>query len=113
MSVEPLSAAELEALVAYDTPTICNALELVAPHRRALGFTTQTFVCPFPQLKPMVGYARTVLIRAMEQTRLSAAEQRQLRLDYYRYVADGPGPISAECTRSRREATRTAPAKAR
>ena len=92
MSVEPLSASELEALAAYDTPTICNALELVAPHRRAMGFTTQTFVCPFPQLKPMVGYARTVLIRAMEQTRLPPAEQRQLRLDYYRYVADGPGP---------------------
>jgi regulator of RNase E activity RraA len=92
MSVEPLSASELEALAAFDTPTICNALELVAPQRRAMGFTTQTFVCPFPQLKPMVGYARTVLIRAMEPTRLSAAEQRKLRLDYYRYVADGPKP---------------------
>jgi regulator of RNase E activity RraA len=57
-----------------------------------MGFTTQTLICPFPELKPMVGYARTVLIRAMEQSRLSAAEQRQLRLDYYRYVADGPGP---------------------
>jgi regulator of RNase E activity RraA len=92
MSAEPLSASELEALAAFDTPTICNALELVAPQRRAMGFTTQTFVCPFPELKPMVGYARTVLIRAMEPTRLSAAEQRQLRLDYYRYVAEGPGP---------------------
>ena len=92
MSAEPLSAAELEALAAFDTPTICNALEVVAPQRRAMGFTTQTFVCPFPELKPMVGYARTVLIRAMEPTRLSGAEQRQLRLDYYRYVDDGPGP---------------------
>jgi regulator of RNase E activity RraA len=92
MSAEPLSASELEALAAFDTPTICNALEVVAPQRRAMGFTTQTFVCPFPQLKPMVGYARTVLIRAMEPTRLSGPEHRQLRLDYYRYVAEGPGP---------------------
>jgi regulator of RNase E activity RraA len=92
MSAEPLSASELEALAAFDTPTICNALEVIAPHRRAMGFTTQTFVCPFPQLKPMVGYARTVLIRAMEPTRLSGPEQRKLRLDYYRYVAEGPGP---------------------
>ena len=95
MSVEPLSTAELEALAAFDTPTICNALELVAPHRRAMGFTTQTFVCPFPELKPMVGYARTVLMRAMEPTRLPAAEQRQVRLDYYRYVAEAPGPTIA------------------
>jgi regulator of RNase E activity RraA len=92
MSAEPLFATELEALAAFDTPTICNALEIVAPHRRAMGFTTQTFVCPFPELKPMVGYARTVLIRALEPTRLSGAEQRQLRLDYYRYVESGPRP---------------------
>ncbi len=95
MSAEPLSKSELEALAAFDTPTICNALELVAPQRRAMGFTSQTLICPFPELKPMVGYARTVLIRAMEPTRLSGAEQRQFRLDYYRYVADGPQPTIA------------------
>ena len=31
--------ADLAALRAFDTPTICNALELVAPTRRAIGFT--------------------------------------------------------------------------
>ena len=87
-----LSQAELAALGAFDTPTICNALELVAPERRALGFTTQTLICPFPALPPMVGYARTALIRSALPSGLSAAEQRQARLDYYRYVAAGPGP---------------------
>jgi len=33
----PLSPALIESLRAIDTPTICNALELVAPERRAVG----------------------------------------------------------------------------
>jgi regulator of RNase E activity RraA len=88
----PLTLADLEALREFDTPTICNALELVAPQRRAIGFTTDTLVCPFPGLPPMVGFARTALIKAMQPSALSAAEQRQARLDYYRYVAGGEGP---------------------
>jgi regulator of RNase E activity RraA len=92
MPTEPLSAAELEDLRTFDTPTICNALEVVAPERRALGFTTQTLICPFPQLPPMVGYARTAMIRSALPPGLSAAEQRQARLEYYRYVAGGSGP---------------------
>jgi len=88
----PLTDAELDALRAFDTPTICNALELVAPERRARGFTTQNLICPFPDMPPMVGYARTVLMRSNEPSGQSAAEQRQARLDYYRYVESGPGP---------------------
>ena len=40
----------------------------------------------------MVGYARTALIRSALPPGLSGAEQRQARLDYYRYVAAGSGP---------------------
>jgi regulator of RNase E activity RraA len=92
LSEAPLIEAELEALRRFDTPTICNALELVVPERRALGFTTQTLICPFPQLPPMIGYARTAMIRSALPPGLSGAEQRQARLEYYRYVASGSGP---------------------
>ena len=92
MPEAPPTEAELQALCRFDTPTICNALEVVAPQRRALGFTTQTLICPFPQLPPMVGYARTALIRSALPPVLSAAAQRQARLEYYRYVAAGNGP---------------------
>ncbi len=61
----PLPAALLEALARYDTPTICNAMEVVAPERRLIGYTTKPLVCPFPDLPPMVGYARTVTIRSV------------------------------------------------
>ncbi|HTV23148.1 MAG TPA: RraA family protein [Polyangiaceae bacterium] len=87
-----LTAAELAELAAFDTPTICNALELVAPERRAIGFTTETLVCPFPTRKPMVGYAKTGSVRAVEKPLANAAELRRGRLDYYRYIADGTQP---------------------
>ena len=54
----------LEALRAFDTPTICNALEIVVPARRTLGFTRRPLVAPFPELKPVVGFARTAMIRS-------------------------------------------------
>ena len=38
--------ADLEALRAFDTPTICNALEIVAPARRATGFIRRPLVAP-------------------------------------------------------------------
>ena len=45
----------IASLKHFDTPTICNALELVVPERRAEGFTTQPFFCHDPLLAPMVG----------------------------------------------------------
>jgi regulator of RNase E activity RraA len=87
-----LTEAELAELREHDTPTICNAVEVVTPERRALGFTTDTLICPFPRMPPVVGYARTALIRSALPSGLSGAEQRKERLDYYRYVAEGSGP---------------------
>jgi hypothetical protein len=54
-SVAPLPASVLEALARYDTPTICNAMEVVAPERRLIGYTVKPLVCPFPDLPPIVG----------------------------------------------------------
>jgi regulator of RNase E activity RraA len=88
----PLPASLLEALARYDTPTICNALEVVAPSRRLVGYTTKPLVCPFPDLAPIVGYARTVTIRATTASGLPAAEQQKRRIAYYEYVGTGHGP---------------------
>ena len=88
----PLPESILQALAHYDTPTICNAMEVVAPERRLIGFTTKHLVCPFPELPPMVGYARTVTIRAATKSSLPAQEQAKRRIEYYEYVGTGPGP---------------------
>ena len=84
--------ADLQRLTAWDPPTICNALEVVAPHRRATGFTVRPMVCLDPALEPMVGRARTATIRAMDVPGRAAAELREARIAYYEYVASGAGP---------------------
>ena len=49
MTEYPFTAEDLEALKAWDTPTICNGLEIVAPERRAIGFTVEPMVVRRPQ----------------------------------------------------------------
>jgi regulator of RNase E activity RraA len=93
MTDQPLSREELAALATIDTPTVCNALELLAPERRLIGYTTRPLVVVHPDQAPIVGYARTATIRAVQKPTRPAAEMRAQRLEYYRYVATGgPGP---------------------
>jgi regulator of RNase E activity RraA len=84
----PFTAADLEILKQWDTPTICNALELVVPERRAMGFTVEPFVVLDPAAAPIVGLARTGTIRAREKPRGPVAD----RLAWYDYVADAAMP---------------------
>ena len=87
-----LSNEVLEALRRYDTPTLCNAMEVVAPERQATGFTMRPLLCADPALPPVVGYARTATIRASRGSGRTAERDREVRLDYYRHIAEGPGP---------------------
>ena len=82
----------LDALRAYDTPTICNALEIVAPARRTIGFTRRPLVAPFPELKPVVGFARTALIRSREPHPRDRDAANRIRLGYYEHIAAEPRP---------------------
>ena len=80
------------ALVHLDTPTVCNALEIVAPERRGYGYTVSPLVCTRPELPPMVGVARTARIRAAHPAGLKGKDARSLQDAYYTYVHDGPRP---------------------
>jgi regulator of RNase E activity RraA len=79
-------------LTSIDTPTVCNALEVVAPERRGYGYTTQPLVCTRPELKPMVGIARTAAIRAAHPSDLRGKDARALSDSYYAYIDQGPKP---------------------
>ena len=87
-----LDAKLLETLATFDTPTICNALEIVAPERRATGFTVRPLVCPFPDLPPIVGYAKTATIRSTHVHELTGKPARDQRVAYYEYMASAPTP---------------------
>ena len=83
MTKRPFTMADLEELRRWDTPTICNGLELVTPERRGIGFTTVPMTTAVKTLPPIVGLARTGLIRSKESPRgpIPARE------DWYDYVA--------------------------
>ena len=79
----PFTTEDLEVLKKWDTPTICNGLEVIVPERRAIGFTVESMVAVDRKFPPIVGLARTGLIRAREEPRgpIPARE------DWYDYVA--------------------------
>ena len=87
-----LSKDEFDFLRSIDTPTVCNLIEIVTPQRRGAGYTVRHLHCPFPDLPPMVGFARTVTIRAKDAFGMGDASYIQRRLDYLDYVAAEPRP---------------------
>ena len=89
---EVLSAEDRAELEALDTPSICNAIELVAPDRRSHGFTTKTLNCIRPKLGAMVGLARTVSVRSTRPSPLDPAALRDHRFGYLDYLAAAAGP---------------------
>jgi regulator of RNase E activity RraA len=64
-----LSQADLDLLRKYDTPTICNVIELfeVRPHND--GYMDARIRACFPELPPMVGYAATATFRSAAPAR--------------------------------------------
>jgi regulator of RNase E activity RraA len=88
MAERPFTRADLDLLRTWDVPTICNALELVMPERRAIGFTVEPMVAVDASLPPIVGLARTGTVRAKEPPRGPVAN----RLDWYDYVANADLP---------------------
>ena len=87
-----ITADDLQVLAQWDTPTICNALEIVTPERRGHGFTVEPFSCLDPALPPVVGFARTAKIRAAAPDLSPMGKGMADRIPYYDYVANGLGP---------------------
>ncbi|MEZ6142125.1 MAG: RraA family protein [Zavarzinella sp.] len=81
----------LAALRKFDTPTICNVLELLDVQPRTAGYTDSRIQSCFPELPPMVGYASTATFRAGSPPRggdVYAGLSKQVEL-----IASSPGPV--------------------
>lgn len=89
---QPLARHHFEFLRSLDTPTVCNVIESVAPERRGSGYTVKHLHCLFPDLPPMVGFAKTVTIKAKDPVPLGEAGYLNRRLDCLDYVAGAPRP---------------------
>ena len=59
-----MSVKFIEQLRKFDTPTVCNVIELFGIQPRTLGFAGQCIQSCYPDLPPAVGYATTASFRA-------------------------------------------------
>ena len=66
MPSSPLPTQTLAKLAEFDTPTICNVIELFNVRPRNQGYMDARVRSNFPQLPPMVGYACTAVFRSDE-----------------------------------------------
>lgn len=67
--VPPLSKEMFALLAKYDTPTVCNVIELWNIRPRNTGYMNDTIRACYPALPPMVGYAVTSTFRSMSPPR--------------------------------------------
>src|SRR5438067_5609118 len=63
-TVAGLSPADLTLLRRYDTPTVCNVVELFDLRSRAGGYMDARIQAVYAALPPMVGYASTATFRS-------------------------------------------------
>ena len=59
-----ITCETLEKLVKFDTPTICNLIELFDVRPRTAGYMDDRIKACFPEMPPMVGFAATATFRA-------------------------------------------------
>src|SRR5436305_7870500 len=62
--IHAVAEADLKLLRQFDTPTICNVVELFDVRPRTGGYMDARIQACYPKLPPMVGYASTATFRA-------------------------------------------------
>ena len=78
----------------YDTPTMCNAMDVMLGTRSAIGFTRNSVVTAQTSTQPIVGFAKTAKIRASSPSLKSQREINDIRIKYYEYIVkDEKNPV--------------------
>ena len=90
MSTAQLTREQLAELAKYDTPTVCNAIELFAVRPRTAGCMDRRIQACFPAIAPMVGYAATATFRAAAPSKISIYDGLFRQLDTF---ASAPSPV--------------------
>ena len=76
-------------LIKYDTPTICNALELLDPKCRNHGYTKKEFFCLNKNLSPIIGFVRTAKIFSNDKNKKMNLKEKKA---YYKYMGNEKMP---------------------
>jgi regulator of RNase E activity RraA len=72
MPAPHITAATLRKLAQYDTPTICNIIELFEIRPDTAGYMDQRIQAAFPEMPPMVGFAATAAFRSSTPSKTSS-----------------------------------------
>ena len=82
----------LTLLRRVDTPTVCNAIEVAQGRRGFAAFTRGTMLASHPEVRAMVGFARTAKIAALAPPSEAPEVIKARRMDYYRHMSEAPRP---------------------
>ena len=80
MSTPSISAKTLDKLAKYDTPTICNVIELFDIRPNDVGYMDARIRSAFPEFDPVVGFAATAKFSSTAAAGAYATLQEQLTL---------------------------------
>jgi regulator of RNase E activity RraA len=87
---QAIPLADLELLRKFDTPTVCNVIELLEFRGRCHGYMDARIRACFPHLPPMVGYASTATFRSAAAPPAGCAYASLA--DQVKRFAELPGP---------------------
>ncbi len=90
MSNTAPSREALELLRKYDTPTVCNVIELFGVRPRNTGYMDRCIQSCFPELPPMVGYAATATFRSAAPARGDAYSSLERQVAAFSQVPSPP-----------------------
>jgi regulator of RNase E activity RraA len=88
----PLSPAQLAQLRTYDTPTICNLIELFDVRPRNQGYMDARIAACFPDMPAVVGYAATATFRACTPQRSDGYAGTETQVERFAEL-DGPAIV--------------------
>lgn len=86
----PIARETLQKLAEFDTPTICNVIELFGVRPRDAGYMDGRIRADFPELPPMVGFASTAAFRSGAPP--AQADAYGSFIDQVETFAELPGP---------------------
>lgn len=87
-----ISNATLDKLREFDTPTICNLIELFDVRPRNTGYMNERIQARFPEMPPMVGFASPVTVRSLTPPTATAGDYNWLQEHVGRFD-DLPGDV--------------------
>lgn len=84
-----LTMEQIEELRKFDTPTVSNAIERFNLRPRTEGFMSPQIKCVLSYDKPIIGYACTAKVSAMNPP---TTEQAKMAMEYYAKMQSTPSP---------------------